>query len=120
MAPGPTTPLALGLPSGLEGAGFNAAGVLSASRWDTLVPRDWSAEALLPGAVSALVLATGGTAFFRAFRARGNDLRSLDPIDTFAASVVREATEAIRAEGSRCRSVFYTERRGPLKTSSRP
>jgi epoxyqueuosine reductase len=96
-------PVALGLDSGLADAGINLAGVLSVRDYDARVPAGWQTRHLLPSAGSVVVLATGGRAFFRAFR------RSADPgCDAF---LVRVIEQVIRREG-RATAGYYFEDRG--------
>ncbi len=109
------SPRALGLAPALELAGVNVAGVLGCQDYDARVPEGWQCRDLLPEARSVIVLASGGTAFFRAFQAslgadesRGADP---DPLDGFLVRVVEAAADAERDRGFATASAFYFERR---------
>ena len=106
------------LPEELGRAGFNAFGVLTAERYDVLVPAAWRCEALLPRAVSALVLATGGPACFGAFeraRASGDprfESGASDPLDAFVRERLGQAAAQWSAAGFETRCLAPGERRG--------
>lgn len=99
---------ALGLDPGLAEAGVNLAGVLTIGAYDERVPSGWRSAALLPSARSAVVLATGGPAFFRAFRESPDAQEPIDPLDRF---LVRVVEAAVRAEPAAVAG-YYFERRG--------
>lgn len=95
-----------GLDAGLVRMGVNLAGVLAAVDYDACVPEAWRTGALLPEARSVVVLATGGPAFFRAFRAAGGD-----SLDAFLVEGVRRAVLRERGRGHAAASGFYFEQR---------
>jgi epoxyqueuosine reductase QueG len=107
------TPTALGLDPRLEAAGFNTAGVLSASEYDALVPALWRSAALLANAQSVVVLGCGGRAFSEAFmhssKARATTER--DPIDRFTARVVHAAIAEMAQRGASAHALFYWDQR---------
>jgi len=96
----------------LTAAGFNLRGALSAARFDALVPEAWRTHALLPDACSAVVLASGGRALWRAFRAAPECDGEADPLDRYTQRVAREAARALSAAGYATRALFAHERRG--------
>lgn len=98
----------------LERSGFNAWGVVSAGRYDELVPSAWRTSLLLPGARAAVLLATGGPAFFRAAvgRRSGDRSEESDPLDAFSALVVEGVCAEWRRRGWRTEAFHYFERRG--------
>jgi epoxyqueuosine reductase QueG len=100
---GSTDPRALGLGPELADAGINVAGVLAVADYDARVPEGFRSRRLLPSARSVVVLASGGTAFFRAFRSSGEA-----GCDAF---LVRVVEAAARREG-RARAGYYFEERG--------
>jgi epoxyqueuosine reductase QueG len=105
------TPRVLELDPGLQQAGFNAAGVLAAERYDALVPPGWRSTALLPDARSAVALGCGGRAFGEAFLASVEAGASTHPVDRFATRMVERAAEALSNGGAETRALFYWERR---------
>jgi hypothetical protein len=114
------TPTALGLDPRLEAAGFNTAGVLSASEYDALVPALWRSAALLANAQSVVVLGCGGRAFSEAFmhssKARATTER--DPIDRFTARVVHAAIAEMAQRGASAHALFYWDQRQGLLLGS--
>jgi hypothetical protein len=111
----PGTPGEVGLAPelvpGLLEAGFNLTGVLSASRYDSLVPPAWRCAELLSGARVVVVLGCGGRAFGAAFRSSPEFALPTDPVDAFSARVVERAAAALESAGSRCRALFPSQRR---------
>jgi epoxyqueuosine reductase QueG len=100
---GSTDPRALGLAPALADAGINVAGVLAVADYDARVPEGWRSQRLLPSARAVVVLGSGGTAFFRAYRISGET-----GCDAF---LVRVVEDAARREG-RARAGYYFEERG--------
>ncbi len=97
----------------LVSAGLNARGVLSARRYDALVPEAWRSSALLPAARSILVLASGGRAFFEAFRRSPEARRGgPDPLDTYTRRRVEALSDELSRSGEASRAAFAFERRG--------
>jgi hypothetical protein len=106
-------PTELGLDPGLEAAGLGLAGVLSAAAHDARVPPAWRCAALLPGARSAVVLASGGRSLFRAFRAAPEARDgAADPLDRFVRRAVEGAVAALVAAGDASAAHFAFEERG--------
>jgi hypothetical protein len=105
----PATPLHLARRLGLDAAGLGLLGAMAASRYDGLVPAAWRSLALLPGARSALVVASGGRALFAAYRASPEAALAADPLDAYTRRVVEAAADRL---GGRSRALFAFERRG--------
>lgn len=101
---GSTEPGALGLDPGLGRAGIGVAGVLAAADYDARVPAGWQRARLLPSARSVVVLASGGRAFFRAYRESGEP-----GCDAFLQRVVGAAA---RREGGAAAAYYFEERGG--------
>ncbi len=91
---------------------MNVRGVLDAARWDALVPPAWRTAALLPGARSAWLLASGGRALFEAFRRAPESALARDPLDTYTRRVAEETAASLRDAGQRARPLLAFERRG--------
>lgn len=72
----------------LVAGGLDVVGVLSIARFDVLVPAAWRSNALLPGARSALVIGSGGTALWRAIRASDAPCDLDDPVDRHSERVL--------------------------------
>ena len=106
---GSVDPTQLGLSPALSAAGVNLAGVLPIRSYDERVPSGWRSVALLPSARSAVMLATGGPAFFQAFRQSPEAGGSLDPLDRF---LVRVVEAAIRAEPAAVAGYYFERRDG--------
>ncbi len=106
---GSPDPTQLGFAPELSGAGVNLAGVLPIDAYDERVPSGWRSAALLPSARSAVVLATGGPAFFRAFRQSPEAGESIDPLDRF---LVRVVEAAIRGEPAAVAGYYFERRDG--------
>jgi len=85
----------LGLSPELAAAGFNVAGVLSAERYDALVPPAWRSAGLLRGARSVVVLGCGGRAFGEAFLGSPEARDAEHPIDRFSVRVVSGSAAAL-------------------------
>lgn len=103
-------PAAWGLVPSLAVAGLNVVGGLSRDHYDRLVPEAWSGAALLPSAESALILGSGGMAFFRsAMRIRSSGPH---PLDEFCEAQVALAADVLEARGWRTTRHFYWERKG--------
>ena len=102
-------PTQLGLAPELSAAGVNLAGVLPVDAYDERVPSGWRSTALLPSARSVVVLATGGPAFFRAFRQSPEAGEPIDPLDRF---LVRVVEAAIRAEPVAVAGYYFERRDG--------
>jgi hypothetical protein len=85
-------------------------GVLTATRYDALVPAAWRSPALLPTARSAVVVASGGRALFDAFSAAPEAaLRACsDPLDAYTRRVVETAAGRL---GGGALALFAFERR---------
>lgn len=96
-----------GARSALDRAGLNLLGVLGVARYDAEVPAAWRADNCLPAARSAVVVAAGGRALFRAFRAAGRSTAGSDPLDQYVRSVVDAAARPLAA-----RALYAYERRG--------
>ncbi len=106
---GSPDPTQLGFAPELSGAGVNLAGVLPIDAYDERVPSGWRSAALLPSARSAVVLATGGPTFFRAFRQSPEAGESIDPLDRF---LVRVVEAAIRGEPAAVAGYYFERRDG--------
>lgn len=96
---------------GLDAAGLNLRASLSAQRWNDLVPAAWRTRALLPGARSALLLASGGRALWRAFRGSPERSAEPDPLDAYSVRVTGEAVARLAAAGFPSRVLLAFERR---------
>jgi epoxyqueuosine reductase QueG len=96
----------------LAEAGLGLHGVLARADWDARVPAPFRADAVLPGARSALVLGSGGRALFAAFARAPEAALAADPLDAFTQRVVGEAAARLRAAGASCAAVFAHEARG--------
>ncbi len=107
-APGPT---ALGLDPAVARAGLGLAGVLSPQDYDARVAAPWRTPTLLAGARCIVVLATGGSAFFRGCMAAPEAATEPDPLDAVLARVVRAAVAYEQAAGYDAASGLYFERR---------
>jgi len=94
----------------LFAAGFNALGVLEASRYDALVPPPFRLEVLLPLARSVLVLGAGGRALFDAFERSPEAGFSHDPLDAYTRRIA-DACAAWPGLGA-ARVLLAFERRG--------
>jgi epoxyqueuosine reductase QueG len=110
------SPSELGLAPKLAAAGVNVAGVLGSEDYDAQVPAGWRCRDLLPEARSAVVLASGGRPFFRAFAdsreapvAHASDAQ--DPLDAFLVGLVEAAAAAERERGFATATAYYFERR---------
>lgn len=97
---------------GLAAAGLNVVGVLSANRYDALVPSAWCAAGVLPGARSALVAASGGRALWNALRSSPEFGQSADPVDHYSRRVTGALAEALTREGHPSAALLAFERRG--------
>jgi hypothetical protein len=97
---------------GLDATGLNLAGVLSAERYDALVPPAWRAAGVLPGARSALVAASGGRALWSAFRSSPEFGRPADPVDSYTRRVTGALADALTREGHPSAALLAFERRG--------
>jgi hypothetical protein len=95
----------------LDRAGLDVRGVLSASRYDALVPPAWRVARLLPEARCAIVVGSGGRALWSAFCASPEASRARHPLDAFTQRVLREATDALTQHGVPARALLYHERR---------
>jgi len=93
-------------------AGFNALGVLEASRYDALVPPPFRLNLLFPLARSALVLGSGGRALFDAFERSPEAAFAQDPLDAYTRRIAN-ACAAWPGLGA-AHAVLATERRGGL------
>jgi epoxyqueuosine reductase len=103
-------PAAWGLTPSLAQAGLNVAAGISREHYDRLVPSAWRAGALLPAAKSALILGSGGMAFYT--NALATCPGSPHPLDDFCEAQVHAAADAIEALGWKTTRHFYWERKG--------
>ncbi|HME73747.1 MAG TPA: hypothetical protein VKM54_28370 [Myxococcota bacterium] len=103
-------PVAGALGAFLCAAGFNALGVLEASRYNALVPPPFRLDLLFPLARSALVLGAGGRALFDAFERSPEAAFTRDPLDSYTRRIANHGA-AWPGLGA-ARSVFAFERRG--------
>ena len=94
----------------LDAAGLDLRGALSPSAYDALVPPAWRCAALLPGARSALVVASGGRALWRAASESGAD--GSDPLDLHTARALEACVAEVTASGRNALALFAYERRG--------
>jgi hypothetical protein len=90
---------------------MNVRGVLDAARWDALVPPAWQTRALLPGARSAWLLASGGRALFEALRRAPESALACDPLDAYTRRVAQETAATLREAGGRALPLLACERR---------
>ncbi|MDP6977591.1 MAG: hypothetical protein QF570_03180 [Myxococcota bacterium] len=104
------TPDALGFEPALGACGLNVAGVLRVDTYDSLVPDAWQSGALLPGAASAYVIGSGGSAFYE--HARGERPDSPHPLDEVCEARVTTVVAQLRERDVESRALFYWERRG--------
>ncbi len=104
-------PSALGLSPELEACGLDLAGVLTADRYDELVPAAWRSQQLLAGSRFVYVIGSAGSSFYRYARAQRPD--SAHPLDETCEECVTEAGRRLEAAGALQRPLFYWERRGP-------
>lgn len=111
--PGSTDPEGLALDPALTAGGVNVAGVLPVAAYDARVPEGWKARDWLSGAASAVVLATGGAGFYRAFQAAPGGGDSEHPLDDFLAGLLERAVDGERRLGFEAVAAGYFERRGP-------
>jgi hypothetical protein len=100
-------PLAGALGAFLRAAGFNALGVLEASRYDSLVPPPFRLGLLFPLARSVLVLGSGGRALFDAFVRSPEASFTQDPLDAYTRRIA-DACAAWPGMGA-ARSLLATE-----------
>jgi epoxyqueuosine reductase QueG len=91
--------------------GLNLCAGIPIERYDALVPHAFRSETLLPGAVSALVIGSGGRALFDAFRNAPEAARLRDPVDTYTARVLAEAVHGLERAGQASRVVHALEHR---------
>ena len=105
-------PVAGALGAYLSAAGFNALGVLEASRFNALVPPPFHLDLLFPLARSALVLGAGGRALFDAFERSPEAAFTPDPLDAYTRRVAN-AGAAWPGLGA-ARALFAFERREGL------
>lgn len=110
---GSVDPTQLGLDPALLAAGFNLAGVLSAEEYDAQVPSGWRSESFGGSVRSAILLGTGGSRFFQAFRELSQLQHVADPLDTLTARLVSAAVAFERERGHDAEAAYYwTERLG--------
>ena len=107
-----TDPAALGLDPALGAAGVNGVGVLAVPVYDASVPEGWRSRDWLPEARSAVVLATGGSGFYRAFQASPEAAGAgRHPLDAFLARVLDGATRREARSGFPAVAAGYFQRR---------
>jgi hypothetical protein len=109
------TPARLGLAPELGAAGLDLARVLSPETHDAIVPPAWRSAVLLPGARAgaAVVIAAGGRALYRAFRAAPESADGApDPLDRFVRRAVLAAADALSVAGHASAAHFAHESRG--------
>jgi hypothetical protein len=103
-----------GLPSDaaeqLVSAGFNVAGTLAISRYDSLVPEGWRSARQLPGARTAMILGCGGAAFERALASAPEAACPEDPVDQYSARVVGDIAALLSDSGHDTRALYYWDR----------
>jgi hypothetical protein len=90
----------------LDAAGFDLRGVLPVAAYDALVPPPWRSAAQQPVARSAVLLACGGRALFRAFQGSEESRRAADPLDAYTERIAAEAARGLVAGGSAARVLF--------------
>lgn len=100
------------LESTLDGAGLNLRGAIAANDYDAGVPAAWRSAELLPGARSALVVASGGRALWDAFRASPEFGEEPDPLDAYTVRVLADISGTLRAAGQASCALLAFERRG--------
>ena len=109
---GSADPQALGLDPRLPGAGFNVAGVVEPTVYDAQASPAWALQQLLPGCQAVVVLATGGTRFFRSFRSAARPGLGDHALDAFTRGVVEAAAAHEGRAGFGASCAFYWEQRG--------
>jgi epoxyqueuosine reductase QueG len=100
-----------GVAERLAAVGLNVSGVLSADRYDALVPPAWRAARLLPDARSAVVVASGGRALWNALRSSPEYGQRADPVDRYTRRVTEALAQALTREGQRSAALLAFERR---------
>ena len=95
----------------LELAGCNVFGCLSREAYDARVPEPWWASVLLPGARSALLIASGGRSLFEAFSRAPESGLAGDPLDAYTRRVIETQLAGLPAPS---RALFPFEKRGGL------
>jgi len=96
----------------LDAAGLNLVGVLSADRYDAIVPPAWRAACVQPGARSALVAASGGRVLWSALQSSPELGQSHDPVDTYTRRVTGALAETLTREGYPSAALLAFQRRG--------
>lgn len=96
----------------LDAAGMNLRAALPPPRYDALVPPAWRASALLPDARTALVVASGGRALWRALRGSPELATDPDPVDAYTARALGELVGDLVSAGQPSRALFAFERHG--------
>lgn len=87
----------------LAGTGIELVGAFAASEWDARAPRaDLRADALLPGARSAIVVGSAGPALFRAFREHARP-EIEHPLDHFVGTILDRVDAAFANASVRSR-----------------
>ena len=84
---------------------------MSAARYDAAVPEPWRTRALLPGARSALLLASGGDALWRALRSAPRH-EEPHPVDAHCRRALAGAAASLARVGAAAGVHFAFEQRG--------
>jgi len=101
-----------GFGASLDAAGLGLRGALPVARYDAAVPAAWRSASLLPGARTAIVVASGGRSLWSAFAASPEFRGGPDPLDAYTRRVVTGATRTLATGGAPSRALFAFERRG--------
>jgi hypothetical protein len=94
----------------LASRGLNVVGRLGIEDYNDRVPVAWQSDQLHPLAQSALIIGSGGDAFYHA--AMGQRREAAHPIDEECQGLVSAACERLNRDGADAKALFYWERRG--------
>lgn len=82
----------------LDAAGLGLRAALAIADYDAAVPPAWRSERWHPGARTALLVASGGRALWRAFESSPDFGRGADPLDAFTRRQLEGARSALGPE----------------------
>jgi epoxyqueuosine reductase len=94
----------------LASRGLNVVGRLGIEDYNDRVPVAWQSDPLHPQAESALIIGSGGDAFYHA--AMSQRPEAVHPIDEQCEALVVAACDQLNRGGADAKAFFYWERRG--------